>query len=65
MTFTVTRSKSNIEHIQDVVELEIRFMDVQPTNLQQMCDSIMSIWKSLRNVSSTLMNLCHEEIRQF
>ncbi len=33
-----------IEHLWDVVEREIRIMDVQPTNLQQLCDAIMSMW---------------------
>ncbi len=33
-----------IEHLWDVVEREIHIMDVQPTNLQQLCDAIMSIW---------------------
>ncbi len=32
-----------IEHLWDVVEREIYIMDVQPTNLQQLCDAIMSI----------------------
>ncbi len=32
-----------IEHLCDVVEREIRIMDVQPTNLQQLRDAIMSI----------------------
>ncbi len=32
-----------IEHHWDVVEREIRIMDVQPTNLQQLHDAIMSI----------------------
>ncbi len=32
-----------IEHIWDVVEREIHIMDVQPTNLQELCDAIMSI----------------------
>ncbi len=45
-----------IEHLWDVVEREICIMDVQPTNLQQ---------KSLKNVFNTLLNLCHEELRQF
>ncbi len=55
-----------IEHLWDVVEQEICIMDAQPTNLQQLCDAIMSIWpKSLRNVSNTLLNICHEELRQF
>ncbi len=33
--------------IWDVVEREIRIMDVQPTNLQQLCDAIMSIWTKI------------------
>ncbi len=33
-----------IEHLCDVVEREIHIRDVQPTNLQQLCDAIMSIW---------------------
>ncbi len=36
-----------IEHLLDVVEREIRIMDVQPTNLQQLCDTIMSIWTKI------------------
>ncbi len=32
-----------IEHLWDVVEREIRIMDVQPTNLQKLRDAIMSI----------------------
>ncbi len=41
-------------------------MDVQPTNLLQLCDAIMSNGpKSLRNGFNTLLNLCHEELRQF
>ncbi len=32
-----------IEHLWDVLEREIRIMDVQPTNLQQLRDAIMSI----------------------
>ncbi len=55
-----------IEHLWDVVERKIRIMDVPLTNLQQLRNAIMSIWpKSLRNVSNTLLNLCHEELRQF
>ncbi len=46
-----------IEHLWD----EIRIMDVQPTNLQQLRDvSCQYGPKSLRNVSNTLLNLCHE-----
>ncbi len=36
-----------IEHLWDVVEQEIRIMDVQPTNLQQLRDAIMSIWTKI------------------
>ncbi len=38
-----------IEHLWDVVEREILIMDVQPTlsNLQQLCDDIMSIWTKI------------------
>ncbi len=36
-----------IEHFWDVVEREIRIMDVQPTNLQQLRDAIMSIWTKI------------------
>ncbi len=36
-----------IEHLWDVVEREIRIMDVQPTNLQQLCDAIMPIWTKI------------------
>ncbi len=32
-----------IEHLWDVVEREIRIIDVQPTNLQQLRDAIMPI----------------------
>ncbi len=32
-----------IEHLWDVVEREILIMDVQTTNLQQLCDDIMTI----------------------
>uniref|UniRef100_A0A9J8B744 Transposable element Tc1 transposase n=1 Tax=Cyprinus carpio carpio TaxID=630221 RepID=A0A9J8B744_CYPCA len=38
---------SSIEQLWDVVEWEIRIMDVQPTNLQQLCDAIMSIWTKI------------------
>ncbi len=36
-----------IEHFWDVVEWVIRIMDVQPTNLQQLLDAIMSIWTKI------------------
>ncbi len=38
---------SPIEHFWDVVELEIRIMDVQLTNLQHLRDAIMSIWTNI------------------
>ncbi len=46
-----------IQHLWDVVEAEIRIMDVQPTNLILSCQYGP---KSLRNVSNTLLNLCQE-----
>ncbi len=49
-----------IEHLWDVVEREIHIMDVQMTNLQQLCDAIMTIWTK---ISNTLLNQCHEELR--
>ncbi len=36
-----------IEHLWDVVEREIHIMDIQPTNLQQLRDAIMSIWTKI------------------
>ncbi len=55
-----------IEHLWELVEREIRIMDVQPTNLQQLCDVIMSIWTKIsEECFNTLLNLCHEELRQF
>ncbi len=36
-----------VEHLWDVVEQEIHIMDVQPTNLQPLCDAIMSIWTKI------------------
>ncbi len=47
-----------IEHLLDVVEREIHIMDVQPTNLQQLRDTIMSIWTKISKE-------CHEELGQF
>ncbi len=46
MASTVTRSRS-IEHLWDVVERDIHIMDIQPTNLQQLRDAIMSIWTKI------------------
>ncbi len=50
-----------IEQLWDVEEREIHIMDVQTTNLL----SCQYGRKSQRNVSNTLLNLCHEELRQF
>ncbi len=36
-----------MQHLWDAVEREIRIMDVQPTNLQQLRDAIMSIWTKI------------------
>ncbi len=36
-----------IEHLWDVVEREIHIVDVQTTNLQQLCDAIMTIWTKI------------------
>ncbi len=36
-----------IEHLWDVVEREIRILDVQLTNLQQLRDAIMTIWTKI------------------
>ncbi len=36
-----------IEHLWDVVEREIRIMDVHRTNLQKLRDAIMSIWTKI------------------
>ncbi len=36
-----------IDHLWDVVEREIHIMDVQPSNLQQLRDAIMSIWTKI------------------
>ncbi len=50
-----------IEHLWDVVEQEICIMDVEPTNLQELHDAIMSIWTKIsEECFQTLLNLCHE-----
>ncbi len=36
-----------IEHLWDVVKWEIHIIDVQPTNLQQLHEAIMSIWTKI------------------
>ncbi len=55
---------SPIEHLWDVVEREIHIMDVQPTNLQQLRDAIMSICSKMSDECFQHI-LCHEELRQF
>ncbi len=55
-----------IEHLWDGVEREIRIMGVQPTNLQQLRDAIMSIWTKIsEECLQHLVESCHEELRQF
>ncbi len=48
-----SRDLNPIEHIWDVVEREIRIMDVQPTNLLQLRDAIMSIWTKISGMFPT------------
>jgi len=36
-----------IEHLWDVVERELRVLDVHPTNLHQLLDAILSIWANI------------------
>jgi len=49
MALTVTRSQPNrLEHLWDVVERELRALDVHPINLHQLQDAILSI---LANIS--------------
>lgn len=38
---------SPVEHLWDVVEQEVCFIDVQQTNLQQLYDVIMSVWTNI------------------
>lgn len=38
---------SELEDLWDVVEQEIWSTAVQPTNMQQLCNAIMSIWNEL------------------
>jgi len=45
MAATVTRSQPNW----DVVERELRALDVHPTNLHQLLDTILSIWANISN----------------
>jgi len=56
-----------IEDLWDVDEQEIRIVDVQLTNLQQLCDAIMLIWTKISKESQHLIEstVCHKELRQF
>lgn len=47
----------------DVAERELLIIDVQPTTRWWYHESIFP--KSLKNLSSTLLNRCHEELRYF
>ncbi len=57
MTMSMTMPQSPdlnpIEHRWDLVEREIHIMDVQPTNLQQLRDAIMSIWTKISGIYPT------------
>ncbi len=54
-----------IEHLWDVVEREIHIMNVQPTNLQQLCDAIMSIWTKISEECFLLVESMPWRIKQF
>lgn len=45
------------EHFRDVVKQEIRIMDVQPKNQQQLCDAIRPIWISLKSLEKCFQKL--------
>ncbi len=47
-----------IEHLWDVAEREIRIMDVQPTNLQQLRDAMYLIKSCIRDGRIPLFALC-------
>ncbi|MBN3299690.1 PEX5 protein, partial [Amia calva] len=44
---TPTVNLNPIEHLWDVVERELRALDVHPTNLHQLQDAILSIWANI------------------
>ncbi len=58
---------SPIEHLWDVVEREIHVMDVQPTNLQQLRDAIMSICSKMSDecFQHLVESVPELELRQF
>jgi len=43
---------NRIVHLWDVVERELRALDVHPTNLHQLQDAILSIWANKRMLSA-------------
>jgi len=51
------------EHLWDVVERELRALDVHPTNIHQLQDAILSIWDNISK--ECFQNQCHIELRQF
>ena len=54
------------EHICDVVHQDIHILDMQPTNLQQLRDAIMSTWTKIsEECFNILLKVCLEELRQF
>ncbi len=56
-----------IEHLWDVVEREILIIDVQPTNLQQLRDAIMTIWTKISEecFQHLVESMPQEELRPF
>jgi len=46
-----------IEHLWDVVEWELRALDVHPTNLHQLQDAILSIWANKHSISMVFLIL--------
>lgn len=58
--YSILHSLQNslIEHFWDILEWEIHIIDIQPTNLQQLCDAIMEIWsQSSEECFQHLVNL--------
>ena len=45
---------SPTEQLWDVVERDIRILDVQPTHLQQLRDAVISIWTKISEECSVL-----------
>jgi len=54
-----------IEHLWDVVERELRALDVHPTNLHQLQDAILSIWANIsKEIFQHLVESMPLELRQ-